>query len=215
MKKIIFLLMAAIAIALQANAQRPDSLHVKKHLNAGHQFKKIHSRIEDSLNLSATQQQQWKANAQQFRSQAQAIKNDAALKKDDKKNRLKALSAQFRSQQVDILNDEQKAKLKSLDKNKWGKQHKNNAAIKSKLAATLQFTDAQKAKAKAIDQDFGKKLQALRRDSTVAGQQKKEQLHHWAQQRTQALEAIMTADQKAKMDSLRNNAALWHAKRHK
>ena len=88
-------------------------------------------------------------------------------------------------------------------------QHKGGDML-ARLTTALSLTDDQQAKVKAILEDSHTKLQALKDDASVTGDQKKAKFKEIRDAQTAAIKAILTPDQATKYDALQQQ---WQERR--
>jgi Spy/CpxP family protein refolding chaperone len=106
-----FAVTAGVQIARAADQPLPNQPAASASAERGEHG---HGRLMKELGLTKDQLTQIKTIRSTFRTQAQAIKDDASLNPADKKTKLKALRQQMKSQVDAILTPEQRQKLDAL-----------------------------------------------------------------------------------------------------
>lgn len=221
MKKLIAIASAVVLFAGAAQAQ-DSSKHRRMHDHAvkgGQKFSK-------EAGITEAQKAEFKTINESFRTQAKAIHDNASLSKEQKKTQLGSLRKQQHEKMQSILTAEQKQKLAAAAKEHKGKKGKfegRNGKGKiagkegrekgekmrmkgdrpnpAKMKAELGLTDAQVSKMKANQTEFKAKADAIKADSKLSNEQKKEQFKALAEQRKKSMKSILTAEQLEKMKS--------------
>ena len=113
--------------AILTPEQKTKMAEMKAEKKQNHEAKSAEKmeKMKANLGLSDDQANSMKAFNESFKNQRNAIKNDASLTKEQKKEKMKALKAQRKEQRKSVLTDEQEAKMKELKKNKKIKKKKN------------------------------------------------------------------------------------------
>ncbi len=86
---------------------------------------------------------------------------------------------------------------------KMGKKDHHNKHQKGMMAKQLNFTDAQKAQAKTINEDSRKKMQELNRNESITVKEQRDRKAAILKERKTKMDGLLTADQKAKQTQLR------------
>lgn len=87
--------------------------------------------------------------------------------------------------------------------NKMGKKGHHNKHQKGMMAKQLNFTDAQKAQAKTINEDSRKKMQELNKNESITVKEQRDRKAAILKERKTKMDGLLTADQKAKQTQLR------------
>ena len=94
----------------------------------------------------------------------------------------------------------QSAPATKADKKAWKKEHKEH---KEKMAKQLGLTADQKKQLKALKQDQHKQMEAVRKDSSLTQEQKQAKFKEIHQSGMQKRDALLTPEQRDKMQHLR------------
>ena len=122
MKKILsLLLLSTVIISVNAQVQRKkaspaDSVGVSADKTAVR--KGSHKEMMKELNLTKLQKHKLKEMRLSGKTKMSEIQNDAKLSGEEKKTKLKELHKQQMQSTLSVLNEEQKAKFKKMQKNK-------------------------------------------------------------------------------------------------
>ncbi len=106
MKKLITILVLALFVGQASFAQVTGMCRHHGHHEGKMTKKERHKMVKD-LHLTSAQKSQWKASKGEFKSRAQAIKSDASLTEDQKKEKLKELKMERMQKMKSILTPEQ------------------------------------------------------------------------------------------------------------
>jgi Spy/CpxP family protein refolding chaperone len=114
MKKLFLIAIAGFFFVANTNAQvKRESAHSQKvQSDSTHHFKK--GQMMDDMNLTADQKTQLKALHQDMKQQRDAIKNDATLTPEQKKDKMKDLHKAQSEKMNAILTPDQQAKRKAF-----------------------------------------------------------------------------------------------------
>lgn len=193
--------------ASQAQTTTQDKTATAKH----HRGAFSHQGGMKNLNLTEEQKTQFKAMNEDFRKQATALRNDKSLSADDLKSKTAALRKDHFSKMQSMLTAEQKSQLAAQRKEgatkgqaRWsGKKgtgmRGNHGKGMEQMKAKLGLTDDQAAKLQANRKDFHSKVQAIRSNTALTDDQKKEQVKALAKDQHESMKSILTAEQMNKM----------------
>jgi Spy/CpxP family protein refolding chaperone len=206
MKRIFTLSVAALLFVGSTMAQ-----NVKKDAKkdkAGKEWKKggRHGKHGDvpfgkELNLTDAQKQQIKSLNEEYRSKMKALRSNDNATVGDVKKQAQALREEQHSRMQNILTAEQKAKMAELkDKRKAGGKEKG-AKHFEQMQKDLNLTADQSAKLKAQNEEFKTKAEAIKNNSSLSKEQKKEQFKSLMEQRKASTKSILTAEQLQKMEA--------------
>ena len=87
--------------------------------------------------------------------------------------------------------------------NKMGKERNRQHHQQGMMAKELNFTDAQKAQAKTINEDSRKKMQELNKKESITVKEQRDRKAAIAQERKTKMDGLLTAEQKAKQTQLK------------
>jgi Spy/CpxP family protein refolding chaperone len=86
---------------------------------------------------------------------------------------------------------------------KMGKKGHHHKHQKGMMAKELNFTDAQKAQAKAINEDSRKKMQELNKNESITVKEQRDRRAAIQKERKTKMDGLLTAEQKTKMAQLK------------
>ena len=109
----------------------------------------------------------------------------------------------------DSTQSTQSAPATKADKKAWKKEHKER---KEKMAKELGLTDDQKKQLKALRQDQRKQMDAVRNDSSLSQEQKQAKFKEIHQAGMEKRDALLTPEQREKMQHLRDEHEAEEAK---
>ena len=95
---------------------------------------------------------------------------------------------------------------------KMGKKGHGKHHQKGMMAKELNFTDAQKAQAKTINEDSRKKMQELNKNVSITVKEMRDRKAAIHKERKSKMDGLLTADQKAKQTQLRAEVKNQHNK---
>ncbi|MBV9989476.1 MAG: hypothetical protein JO301_17480 [Chitinophagaceae bacterium] len=198
--------------ATKAQTTQQDKAGVEKHQRGG--FGRHHNGFQ-KLNLTEDQKQQFKTLSESYRKQMSDLRSNKSLSAEDMKTKAQALRKEQHEKMQSFLTAEQKAQLAEQRKqfgekgrgfgkwngNRGGDQRKGFEHMKS----TLGLTADQEAKLKASREGFHDKVKAIRSNTSLTEEQKKEQMKALASERQASLKTILTPEQLEKMKAGRKN----------
>ena len=138
--------------------------------------------MAQQLNLTQNQQTQIGNLLQTQRQQAQSIRQDTSLTPEQKQEKINQLRQSTHKQVLGLLTPEQQSKLKQLQKGRGG-------------MAALNLTPDQKSKLQPIRQQMRQQVQAVRQDSSLTPQQKRDKIREIRQDAMAQMNAILTPEQ--------------------
>jgi len=194
MKRIFVLAFATVLLSGSAMAQeKKDSssrwaYDGKHHHKAKGDKKQKVAKLAKDLNLTDAQKQQLKSINEEYKGKDKSLR-------DEKKAKAQA-----------VLTSEQKAKLEQMKtdrKNKMKAAHEKKAA---EMKKDLNLSDAQGQQIKSLNEDFKKQADAIRNNSTLTQDQKKEQLKALGEQRKAKMNSILTPEQQQKLEAKKQTA---------
>jgi protein CpxP len=86
---------------------------------------------------------------------------------------------------------------------KMGKKGHHHKHQKGMMAKQLNFTDAQKAQAKTINEDSRKKMQGLNKNESITVKEQRDRKAAILKERKTKMDGLLTAEQKTKMTQLK------------
>lgn len=206
MKRILMLSFAIASFSLAASAQIDRKGEFGGHDKMGAKHGKGDGmEIVHKLNLTDAQKNQLKAENESFRQKMTALRGNKTITVGDAEAQRKSLMDAHKANIDNILTAEQKAQLesrKAAAKQDMAKMHENRL---QEMKTKLNLTDDQYNRMKALQESNKAKMESLHNNTALTADQKMEQMKTMrADQKTQ-LEAILTAEQVAKMKELRHD----------
>lgn len=199
MKKITVIAIAALFFGINANAQVRRNVNSDQKIQSD-SLKSNHDRGKiKNMNLTPEQKAKMKEMRQNNKSEIDAIKNDATLTPEQKKEKIQALRKSEKQNMGKFLTEDQKAKLREAQE----KGKNADFIYKEKMMKDLDLNADQKMKMKEMRMDSKQQMEAIKNDPSLTQEQKnqkKEELHKSQQKE---MNSFLTADQKAKMKSER------------
>jgi Spy/CpxP family protein refolding chaperone len=211
--------------ATKAQSTQQDKAGVEKHQRG--QFGRHHNGGFAKLNLTEDQKQQFKTLNESYRKQMTDLRSNKSLAAEDMKAKTQALRKEQFEKMQSFLTAEQKAQLGEQRKGfgekgailasaaemkgfgergrDFGKRGGDQRKGFGQMKTTLGLSDAQEAKLKASREGFHDKVKAIRSNSALSDEQKKEQVKALAKERQESLKAILTPEQLEKMKAGRKN----------
>lgn len=129
MKKIIFLSFAALLFTAVSHAQSADTSANAAHKKAWHKHDNANGEFYKKLNLSDAQKAQLKSINQDQKTKIAAIKDNAGLSDDQKKEQIKAARTDAYNKRQAIYTPEQKAVIKEDQQKHKGHFGKKKSGI--------------------------------------------------------------------------------------
>lgn len=167
----------------------------------------------NGVKLSDAQKQQMKEANESFKTQMQELNKNENITVKEQREKRTALAQQHKANVDKILTAEQKKELeeKRKDFKEKAKDHKKGGAMArggtrqhggDKLAQ-LNLTEAQSAKIKTINEEFRTKVQNIQKNTSLSNDQKKVQREIAQTNHTEAIKAVLTTEQKQKLEALK------------
>lgn len=206
MKKITILLMSVTFMLGYTNLQAQERVGKR-----GNKFEKREKMGEGrkggfAKNLDLTDQQ--KADAKkindEYNAKVKALKSNDKLTMGEYNKQMADLQKERKAKLEALLTPEQKAKAAEMKGNAQDKADKRQDKMIEKMKTNLDLSDDQVAKIKTIHQNFATKAKAIREDNNLSAEQKKEQLATLAKERKEAVNNVLTPEQKEKQKSFKN-----------
>lgn len=211
MKRILTSAVAILLITATVHAQT-DTTQRPRHERRSGQKEGPYAR----LNLTADQQAEMKSLREEFKQKHETLRGEK-LTEAERKSQLEALRAQHKTAVEALLTPEQKAQWETMKNHRNGKRHEGKRSARRDSITTfnqgglrgdalqkeLNLTAEQQAKLKTIRADFKTKGDALRNDPSLTQTEKREKLRSLMQQQQEALKTVLTAEQREKWQSLR------------
>lgn len=190
MKKVIYSIVFFMSVSIVAFSQ-----------NGGKMQQKERKDFAKELNLSDEQKTKVKELNDTYKVKVDELRKNSSLSKEERRKQMRDLSNQKHNDMKQILTADQITKLdarkdrrqdfkqgprKGKGQNQRPPMMRRNDNCRMDCMKTLNLTEDQKSKMKELSQQYAEKRKALR------------------DEQTKAFEGILTADQKAKLDSLKD-----------
>jgi Spy/CpxP family protein refolding chaperone len=216
MKKILLGLITVVSISLSAGAQvQRDQADAGNHSMGDHgKFGRhgdhMNGMMFKDLNLTDAQKQQMKSINEDFKNKMQELNKHDNMSVKDFRSQKEALEQSRKSRFEAILTADQKAKLATLKNNHEGREGnwKGGNAMRGndgkKMQSELGLTSDQVAKMKADRENFKAKAEAIKNNTSLSEDQKKEQFMQLRKEREESLKSYLNADQIKKMEEMKS-----------
>ena len=178
----------------------------------------------NSVNLTDAQKQQIQQLNHSFKQQMQELNKNENITVKEQRERRESLTQQHRTSIQNVLTAEQKKELevkKGQYKDK-AKDHKKGGDMmhrggdkgdRGDNLKQLNLTDAQGAQIKQINEEFRTKVQNIQKNTSLSQDQKKVQREIAQTNHTQAIKAVLTQEQKDKLEALKRTRTDKRAKK--
>jgi Spy/CpxP family protein refolding chaperone len=199
------LLFAGTAMAQDVNKQAKKDKGAKEWKQGGKHGKHGGAGFGKELNLSDAQKQQIKALNEEYKGKMKALKSNDNATVGDVKKQAQALREEQRSKMQNILTAEQKTKLAELKEKRKAEGKAKGEKRFEQMQKNLNLSADQSAKLKAQNEQFKTQAEAIKSNSSLSQEQKKEQFKSLMEQRKASTKAILTPAQLEKMKAERKD----------
>ncbi len=207
MKKLFLFAVAGFFFIANSNAQvQRDKTHQHMQSDSSHHFQR--GKMMQQLNLTADQKNQMQSLRGDMQQQRSAIQNDAGLSADQKKEKMKELHKTQMQKMNAILTPDQQAKMKSF--RRQGKAGHEMHRKPGQMMQQLDLTADQKTQMKTLHETMKQQSDAIKNDTSLSADQKKEKMKELRKSRMEKVNAILTPVQQAKMKELREQRRQNH-----
>jgi Spy/CpxP family protein refolding chaperone len=160
------------------------------------------ARMNEKLQLSQDQQSKLSDVLKDEWTKQNALRTNTSLTQEQQRTQMKELRKNERQQIDSILTPEQREKAKEMHK----KDGKRGEAKKRMgfMARELDLTDAQKAQLKPMFQEQREKMQALKANTSLTQEQKREQFKQLREDGRKQFLAVLTPQQQQKLRDMRS-----------
>jgi Spy/CpxP family protein refolding chaperone len=196
MKKLLAVALSFSLFAFTSNAQVSRKSNEQNKVQRDSLHKRNGNMMKD-LNLSEAQKTQLKESRESAKQQMEAIKNDASLSQDQKKEKMQELRKNQQEKMSSILTPDQKAKMQTERRDWKGKA--NAQKDQHKMKTDLNLSDAQKEQMKANHEAIKQQREAIKNDANLNDAQKKEKMQELYKAQKEKMNSILTTEQKAKL----------------
>jgi len=192
MRKKLTTMFACLALSATMLAQAPQvqgAQGARGHAHAA-------GRVFEGLNLTADQKTRLQSLLQEQRSQMQALRNNTSLTAEQKKQQSRELRKTNHEQLLAILTPEQQAQLKQMHQQRAGRRASFNDGRRFQA---LNLTAEQKSQLKPIFESTRQEMKALRGDTSLTPEQKREKMQQIRQNQMTQLKSILTPEQQQQL----------------
>ena len=150
----------------------------------------------DKLNLTDAQREQLRSQMQTQRQQLDALRSDQSLTPEQRRAKAEELRKQGHEQFLSALTPEQRQQLQN--ERQQAREHFGNGDFGP--LAGLNLTDQQKAQLKAQREQTEQQAQAIRNNSSLTEEQKREQMRTLHQNAMQQFRSALTPEQQQQLE---------------
>lgn len=165
-----------------------------------------HERGQESafqqLNLTADQQSQMKQMMQDEHAQMQALRSNTSLTPEQKKEQIKQLRESNHQKLMALLTPDQQAQFKQLRQQRRSRSQAFNGGHRFQGLQALNLTQQQKDQLKPIFQSSRQQMQALRSDTSLTPDQRREKMKEIRQNQQAQLNSILTPEQQQQLQQM-------------
>ena len=216
MKKYLIALSAFTIIAVTASAQStnnstkasPDLQNNKMHPHMqGYGINRHRGKFSmmRDINLTDAQKQQAKALNEDYNTKVKNLEKDENITLKDYRAKKASLEQERKSKFQALLTPEQKDKIAKAREARSEKMKMMSQKRMDKMKTDLNLTDDQVAKIQEQRKTSMEKMKAIRENSSLSEDQKREELMDLHKSMHDSMNKILTADQIKKRDEMRNN----------
>ena len=201
MKKLIAFTLVLASVGFTATAQQRRDAKTPR---TEEKMRMYDKKGMQELNLTDAQKAELKAQRESAKAQLEAIKSNSTLTDAQKAEKAKAIHQEQKSKMQALLTSEQKAKLEQSRK-EAGERGKEMGEKKKQAYKDLNLTNDQSAKLKAQREASKTKIDAIKNNSSLTEEQKKEQIRSVMKTSKDEMKSILTADQLKKMQEMKKD----------
>ena len=158
------------------------------------------ARMFQGLNLSEEQRARVQTILQGERTQIQALRSNTALTDEHKKQQVRELRKNNHQQLLAVLTPEQQAKMKQFRNQRMGRHAAFNAGRRFQA---LNLSEQQKSQLQPVFQSTRQQMQALRSDTSLTPEQRREKMQQIRQNQMAQMKSILTPEQQQQMQQRR------------
>lgn len=159
-------------------------------------------RMFQQLNLTADQRTKVDSILQSERSQMQSLRANTSLTSDQKYQQMRELRKNEHEQLLAVLTAEQQAKLKQFHSERKGRREGFKAG---RGFQALNLTEQQRQQLQPVFQSTRQQMQALRSDTTLTPEQKREKMKAIRQNQMAQMKSILTPEQQQQLQQMRGH----------
>jgi hypothetical protein len=190
MKKILFGIAVSLFTMMAAQAQDKPGSPMQKRMR--------HADLQQ-LNLSDDQRASFRTTNEEFRKQMQELKKQDNITVKEWRSRMQKLRTDHKEKINGLLTNEQKNQLKKMREEHKTKMKAMSEKRMERMKERLALTDAQSGKLTELRGQTAEKLKALRENSTLTPDQKREQARELSRQNKEKMKSILTEEQLKKL----------------
>jgi protein CpxP len=198
MKKIIMTILAgaftAIAVSAQEIPERKDEGY-KPHAKS-----RMHGkRSMANLNLTEDQKAQFKTLNMEHRKQMEELKKQDNITVKESRERIEKLRKEHKEKFQSILTTTQKEQMQKNREEQKASREKMARKGGDRMKAELGLTDEQSAQLQKQRKETGEQMKAIRENSSLSDEQKKEQMKALHKKQQDAMKSVLTEEQIKKL----------------
>lgn len=212
MKKILAFTLILALSGTTLFAQQTRASHKNK---AGHGMEHGKKDALKNLDLTEAQQKQLKADNESFKAKMEALNKEENITVKEQKARKAALMTEQKAKRDALLTAEQKAKLEADRKAMGEKRKEMDKKRGANMQKELGLSNDQAAKLKAQNQATQTKVKAIKDNTTLSAEEKKEQMKAVKASAVAERKQILTAEQQEKMKAMKKDKKGRHSKKDK
>lgn len=212
MKKYLIALCAFTILAFATTAQTKDSgaagRNERAQINNGKSQYGMHHRHRNdmmNINLTDAQRQKIKDINTDFRNQLKDLENNEGISLKDYRAKRVILEQARKSKFRDILTSDQKDKLAQAKKERSEKMKRMAQKRLEKMKTDLNLSADQVAKIRDLRDSSMEQAKAIRENSSLTEDQKKEQLTDLVQSRKESINNVLTPEQLKKKGEMKSS----------
>lgn len=160
-------------------------------------------RLDERLNLTEQQKSTVHSYLEDQRSQMEVVRNDTSLTREQRGERMREISQQTRAKVQSILTVEQQQKVEELRSEARQSRQQRGQEQLDRMARLLELTPDQKTQMQSYLEGQRTQLQALRNDSSLTQEQRREQARAIHEQTQSNVQSFLDPTQQQKFDDLR------------
>ena len=175
----------------------------------GGRFRKRGEHIAKELGLTDDQKAQMKALGEEQKAAADAVRADASLTDDLKKQKVKQIRQDFKAKRESLLTPDQKKKADEMranfEEHRAGDRQGRGAGGPpgERMSKELGLSAEQQTQMQAIGQEQRVAADAVRADASLTPEQKKEKMTQLWQEFKAKRQALLTPEQRTKAESMK------------
>ncbi|MBI4464863.1 MAG: hypothetical protein HY647_09190 [Acidobacteria bacterium] len=166
---------------------------------------RIVERMAQQLNLSEEQKSKVQSYLEDQRSQMQTLRNDTTLTREQRLQRIREINQQTRDKMQSILSVEQKQKAEELRNQARDRVQQRAGEQFDRTARLLDLTPEQKTPMQSLLENQRTQLQALRDNTSLTPEQRREQARAIRQQTLNNIRSLLNPTQQQKLEDLRTS----------